>query len=297
MPTESSVNRVDELAEVGPAQGIIRGPIAAAASIWRHRRLLVLLVQREIKARYKDSGLGLLWGLLRPLTMLLIYYFAIGQFLGAARMIPEFAIFVFTGLTAWTLFSEILTSTTTSIVANAGLVKKVYVPREVFPLSGVGVSLFNFAIQFVILLAATILTGQAPLSVHWWTVPAAAIVLVVFASALGLLLAGLNVYLRDVQHLVEIFLLVFFWASPIVYSYGMVSESSVPDWLKEAYAWNPITIIVMNFQRGMWVAGADQPWPAFLELRLLVVFVVGLLLAWVAQRVFARLEGSFAQEL
>lgn len=297
MPTESSMNRVDELAEVGPAQGIIRGPIAAAGSIWRHRRLLVLLVQREIKARYKDSGLGLLWGLLRPLTMLLIYYFAIGQFLGAARMIPEFAIFVFTGLTAWTLFSEILTSTTTSIVANAGLVKKVYVPREVFPLSGVGVSLFNFVIQFAILLAATILTGQAPLSPHWWTVPAATIVLVVLASALGLLLAGLNVYLRDVQHLVEIFLLIFFWASPIVYSYGMVSESTVPDWLKEVYAWNPITIIVMNFQRGMWVAGADQPWPAFLELRLLVVFVVGLLLAWIAQRVFARLEGSFAQEL
>lgn len=297
MPTESSTNRVDELAEVGPVQGIIRGPIAATASIWRHRRLVVLLVQREIKARYKDSGLGLLWGLLRPLTMLLIYYFAIGHFLGAARMIPEFAIFVFTGLTAWTLFSEILTSTTTSIVANAGLVKKVYVPREVFPLSGVGVSLFNFAIQFVILLAATILTGQAPISPYWWTVPASAIVLVVLASALGLLLAGLNVYLRDVQHLVEIFILVFFWASPIVYSYGMVTESSVPDWLKELYAWNPITIIVMNFQRGMWVAGADQPWPAFLELRLLVVFVVGLLLAWIAQRVFARLEGSFAQEL
>ncbi|WP_279433481.1 ABC transporter permease [Agromyces protaetiae] len=101
--------------------------------IWQYRELLGRLVKREVKVRYKDSSLGIVWSLFRPLVQLLIYYFAIGQVLGAARSVPDFGIFVFIGLTMWALFSEIISTSTTSIVANAGLVKKVYLPREIFP--------------------------------------------------------------------------------------------------------------------------------------------------------------------
>ena len=139
-----------ELISAAPPRGAIRGTIFSVKAIVAHRELLGLLVRREIKARYKDSMLGLLWSLLRPLTMLLIYYIAIGKFLGAERSIPEFAIFIFTGLTAWGLFSEIISLSTNSIVSNAGLIKKVYVPREIFPLSTVGSAGFNFLTQFAI---------------------------------------------------------------------------------------------------------------------------------------------------
>ena len=262
-----------------------------------HRELLGLLVQREIKARYKDSSLGFLWSLFRPLTQLAIYYVAIGKFLGAERQIPEFAIFVFTGLTVWGLFSEILSSSTSSIVSNAGLIKKVYVPREIFPLSAVGSASFNFVVQFTILLAAAFLVGRPPITPGLVLVPFALIVIVLFAFAVGLLLSAVNVYLRDVQHLVEVLLLVLFWASPIVYSYEFVHDALRGSWLEQLYLANPVTVVVLTFQRAIWAAGADQTWPPDLLLRLALTGAASLAFLWVAQRIFARLEGNFAQEL
>ena len=151
----------------GPRNGFFEGTMESIRDIWSRRELLDLLVRREITARYKDSILGFFWSLARPLTMLLVYYFAIGVFLGAARNTPDFAIFIFTGLTAWQLFSDIVIIGTGSIVGNAGLIKKVYVPRELFPLSVVGSALFNFAIQLSVLLAATALLGRFPTGERW----------------------------------------------------------------------------------------------------------------------------------
>ncbi|MCU1424308.1 MAG: sugar transporter [Microbacteriaceae bacterium] len=282
-----------------------------------HRELLDLLIRRELKARYKDSSLGFLWSLIKPITMLLIYYVAIGQFLGAARGIPEFAIFVFSGLTLWGLFSEIIAGGTSSIVGNAGLIKKVYLPREIFPLAAAGSALFNFAIQFAVLLIATIALGDIPWTPSIGYVPAGVAVALIYGIALALLLSALNVYLRDIQYLVEVGLLLFFWASPIVYSYAYVVDAAQRTgnlWIAEIYLWNPITIAMLAFQRGMWVAGsrdnvmgqdaagADiivraQAWPENLDLRLLGAAVVGLVLVWAFQRVFSRLQGNFAQEI
>ena len=92
----------------GQRHGFLRGSAQSLRDVWSYRELLSLLVKRELKARYKDSTLGFLWSLLRPLAQLLIYYVALGKFLGAERAIPDYAIFVFTGLTAWALFSEIV---------------------------------------------------------------------------------------------------------------------------------------------------------------------------------------------
>lgn len=285
------------LVTAGPPKGWIAGTGFSIRAIWGHRELLVLLVRREIKARYKDSSLGLVWSLLRPLTQLLIYYVAIGQFLGASRSIPDFAIFVFTGLTAWGLFAETLSGATTSIVANAGLIKKVYLPREIFPLASVGSALFNFVVQFGILAAATLVTGKFPLHADLLYLPLSMVVVVLFAFSLGLLLSAVNVYLRDFQHLIEVLLVVLFWASPIVYSYTLVHKVLDGNLLEQIYLWNPVTLVVMGFQKAMWVSGAGESWPPDLALRLGIVGVISIALLWGAQRVFARLEGNFAQEL
>jgi ABC-2 type transport system permease protein len=285
--------------------------VAPVREIFQHRELLGLLVRRELKSRYKDSSLGFLWSLIKPLTMLLIYYVAIGQFLGAARGIPDFAIFVFAGLTLWGLYSEIVFTGTKSIIVNAPLVRKVYLPREIFPLAATGSALFNFAIQLIVLLGAIVVLGQFPFS--WKLVYAliAIVIVLIYGVALAILLSALNVYLRDVEYLVEVGLLVFFWASPIVYSWSYVVDAGVRSnlpWLEWVYLLNPISNAMLAFQVGVWKAGSEsrvlgdlvvkaQAWPADLDIRLLVVAVVGVILLWVSQRVFSRLQGNFAQEI
>ena len=156
---------------------------------------------------------------------LLIYFVVVGQFLGAARGIPDFAIYIFTGLTAMGLFTEIVVGGTGSIVANAGLVKKVYVPREVFPLASVGLG----AVQLRRAARRAARRhrprrGSRPL--HWeilYVVPALAAPGGLRPGVRAAASALLNVYLRDMQYLVEVGTMLLFWASPIVYSWQMVA--------------------------------------------------------------------------
>ncbi len=295
--TSTVAEDVEPLVAAGPPKGLIAGTAYSIRAMWSNRELLNLLVRREIKSRYKDSSLGLVWSLLRPLTQLLIYYVAIGKFLGAERHVPDFAIFVYTGLTIWALFSEVLAGSTTSIVANAGLIKKVYLPREIFPLASVGSALFNFAIQLAILLAATIVLLKFPWHLQLLYMPLSIAVVLLFSFALGLFLSAVNVYLRDFQHLVEVALLVLFWGSPIVYSYTQVHSVLAGNVLEQIYLWNPVTLVVLGFQKAMWISGAGELWPSYLWLRLIIVGLISMVLLWVAQRVFAKLEGNFAQEI
>lgn len=287
------------LRELGDKSGLWAGTKSAIDDIWRRRELLRLLINRELKARYKDSNLGFIWSLFKPLSQLLIYFIVIGQFLGASRGIPYFAIFVFTGLTAWGFFLEAVTGGTGSIVANSGLVKKVYLPREIFPLSTLGTSAVNSAIQLVILLAAIVVTGQIPSLASLAYLPLALVVLVVYATLFGLLLSALNVYMRDIQHLIEVITFLAFWASPIVYSYSYVQKALAVNYpvAHEIYLANPVTLAILGFQRSLWAAGIDQPYPVHLMIRLAVAALIGIVLIFGAHRVFARLEGNFAQEL
>ena len=113
-----------------------RGFGRAVREVYEYRELLLNLIRKELKTRYKDSFLGFLWSLLRPMFLLAVYYIAIGKFLGVP--FPLFPIFLFCGLVAWTLFTDVLGGCTGSVVGNAGLIKKVYFPRELLPLSVVG---------------------------------------------------------------------------------------------------------------------------------------------------------------
>ncbi len=287
----------EPLREVAVARTFWRGAIPSWLAIWQRRELLLLLTRREIRARFKDSSLGLTWSLIRPIIQLLIYYVAIGHFLGAARSIPEFHIFIYTGLSLWQLFTETVSAATTSIISNAGIIRKIHLPREIFPLSSVGSALFNFAIQLLILFLACFLTGSG---VNWlllaWALPLAVGIVLVWGTALGLFLAAANVYMRDVQHLVEVGLMVGFWCSPIVYSWTMVS-GAVGGRIAEFYLANPMTVAVLAFQKATWVAGGDQATPNHLELRALIMFALGVVVLFLAQRWFDRMQRDFAQEI
>ncbi|GAA1494830.1 ABC transporter permease [Curtobacterium herbarum] len=271
--------------------------LGSVREVFAHRQLLDLLIRRDLKSRYKDSALGFAWTLIRPLVQLAIYYFVLGEILGASRNIPEFAIYVFSGLTLYGLFSEIVASGTASIVSNGGLIKKVYLPREIYPLASVGAALFNFGVQLVVLLAAAVLqSGFAWLRPDLLYFLPATLVILIWATALALLLAAANVYLRDMQYLVEVLVLLLMWGSPIVYSWQMVA-SRAPEWLLNLYSANPITLAVLGIHRAFWTAGADAEYPSHLLLRLGIAAVVGLVALVVCQRVFAKLQGNFAQEI
>lgn len=274
-----------------------RAIFASARDIFSHREMLDLLIKRDLKARYKDSALGFLWALARPLVQLAIYFVVLGYFLGAARGIPDFAVYVFTGLTAMGLFQEIAVGGTGSVLANAGLVKKVYMPRELFPLASAGSALFNFGIQIVVLLCATILVGAVPLHADILFAIPALLVILVFGLAFALFFAAINVYLRDIQYLVEVATMLLFWMSPVVYSWQMVQGIITNPVALELYTNNPLTLAVLGFQRAFWVAGDELPSPPFLDVRLAIALVVGLILLFVSHRVFLRLQGNFAQEL
>ncbi len=285
-----------------PSYSLFRGTVASLRAVASRRELLGLLVNREFTAKYKDSALGFVWSLVRPLALLLIYYIALGKFMGAEKQIPSFAVFIYSGLTAWTLYSEIISIGTSSVVNNSGLVKKVYLPREVFPLSVVGSASINFAIQLGILVAATALTREFPTGSRWWYLPLSLALLYVFATAMALLLSAINVYLRDVQYLVEVALMILFWASPVVYSWQMAGNALGASrlgghLLEELYLANPATLIVLGFQRVFWVAGSARPFPSHLGERLGIALAVSALILWASQRIFARLQGNFAQEL
>lgn len=287
-----------------PPAGFLTGTGESLRDIWNRRDLIGRLTKREIRAKYKDSVLGVLWSLFKPFVNLLIYVLVLGRIMGAERSIPDFAIYVFTGLTAWQLFSDIISTSTASIITNSGIIKKVQLPREIFPISATGASLFNFLMQFVILvLAVTILplTGNATapqLGPNLLYLPYALVLLLAWALAIGLALSALNVYFRDIQYLVEIALMVGMWASPIVYSWEMVTRVANSNaWLENLYLANPVTLIVMGFQRSIWGAGVDQVLAPNLLTRMTFSLVIGVICLALAQRLFAVLQRNFAQEL
>lgn len=291
--------RQQPLVQIGSSDGKVGNSLDALRGVFQHRQMLSLLVRRDIKSRYKDSSLGFVWALIRPLTQLAIYYVVMGKILGAERGIPDFAIYVYTGLTAYGLFSEIVGGGTSSIVGNAGLIKKIYLPREVFPLASVGSALFNFFVQLLILITATVVLGHPPISADAIYFIPALLLLLVWGAAFAILLSAMNVYLRDVQYLVEVALMLLMWASPIVYSWVMVNDIAPNQGIVEIYTNNPVTLAVLGFQRAFWMSGHDiaNSSPPDLMARMLIAIAAGAVALVLAQRVFARLQGNFAQEL
>jgi ABC-2 type transport system permease protein len=289
------------LQRINAPRSFLHGFGDTAKEIWQYRELLGNLIRKELKVKYKDSVLGFVWSLLMPLVQLGVYWLVIGKFLGAGA-IPSYGVFIFCGLAVWTLFSEILSTATTSVVFNSGLVKKVYFPRELFPLAATGAAVVNFGFQLVILLIADLIagigTGEWP-DLRYLPMPILGLLLlVVFATAAGLLLAAANVYLRDVQHLITVVLMLWFWVTPIIYNASRVSKT-LPGPLFQVYLMNPMASVVFAFQKFFWPQGDGSgfEFTGSIYGRLGVLLAVSLAFLWLAQRIFAKAQGNFAQEL
>jgi len=288
---------------VNPPRAFFRGALSDVGDILKFRELLNQLVRKELKVKYKDSVLGFFWTLVRPMTQLIIYYLAFTIFLGNQQ--PAYAIFIFSGLVVWGLFTDIVGGCTGSIVGNGGLLKKTYFPREIFPLAVVGAALVNFLLQMVVLFAAIGVTAvftenSVVLSSDLALVPLALLVCLIWGLALGLFLAAATVYFRDLQHLIEIVLLALFWLVPIVYPVVLPINNFAKtghDFLLQVYLANPMLNVVAAFQRAFYTMAPQYTFGGNLWGRLAVLALIGLGVLWLAQRYFARAQGDFAQEL
>lgn len=243
----------------------------------------------------------------------MIYWLVLGKFLRSN--IPNFAFYLFSGLVAWDLFGSTIGGATTSITGNGGLIQKVYFPREILPLATVGAGLVHFGLQLIVLFGVLTAFHYDFLGPNLLFLPLAVVALVLFMTAVGLLLAAANVYLRDVQHLIEVFLLFWFWLTPIVYPINFAFENALAKRyflgvkLSTIYMLNPMANVVVGFQRGIYkhLSAKDAGGNVVKTLyqasvgtyvgRLVAVCLFSAALLWVAQRVFARAQGNFAQEL
>ena len=282
---------------------------ARLRDLWTWRELLGNLVRREVKAKYKTSVLGAAWSMLNPMLYLAVFSLVFNVVLD--RGMPNFPVYLLSGLLAWTLFSNSVSQAARSVVDNSSLVTKAYFPSEVLPLASIGSTLFDFALQAVVLVAFMVITQVGVLGWNLLLLPLSLVALLTFTAALALFVAASNVRYRDVQHLLAIALLTWFWMTPIVYQSGFVYTELGQRELfgvsvYHLYLANPMTAIVSGFHRALYgtvaPAGPENPvllpvsvpWLAALIGAVAVGSLILLVLTWTY---FYRRSGDFAEEL
>jgi ABC-2 type transport system permease protein len=274
--------------------------------VFRRRYLLKLLVQKEIQARYNNSVLGLLWSYVMPLVRFTMYFFVLGIIMQLHKNVPNFAIHVFCGLVFVTFFTETFGSGTRSIVRNKAIVRKMAMPREMFPVASTLVSAVHAFPQAVILVVASIWLGWDPDAVALGAGVLGFAVLALFGAGLALLFSALNVWFRDFGQVVSVLTIFTHWAVPMIYPYTRVSESEIAGtWWEQLYLADPLAEAVLLLQRAFWVptclgqAACTGPgaMPAHLFTRGFVMLGVGVLFLVACQRLFTRLESNFAERL
>ncbi len=270
--------------------------------VFRHRYILSLLVRREISARYQGSVLGLLWSYVNPLSQFFIYYFVMGILFGRAQRTDDFAVHVFAGLIVVHFFTETMNAGTRSIVRNKSLVQKMAVPREMFPVASMLVSLFHVGPQVVILLVATLIAGWQPDPMGLVLGVIGLAISMTLGTALALMFSAANVFMRDVSNAVNVLSNFVRFGVPMMYPYTLVAQRFHGH--TTIYLLNPITEAVLAFQRCFWVGATSHPaqtatqdMPPHLFWLSIRALLICLVILAVAQSTFSRLERRIPERL
>jgi len=276
----------------------------AAAQSRVRLELLTELVRKDLKVKYKNSALGFIWSLANPLLYLAVFTLVFDKLL--KNGIEAFPVLFMSGFLVWNFFNLATLSGTGSVVGNANLVRKVRFPRVVLPLSSVGFAGVHFVLQLGVLLALLLVFYRDAFGAQLVLLVPALAVVVVFATAMALLSSALNVRFRDVEHLLEVILLAWFWLTPIVYPVTYIRDNLAGSspWLFRLYMANPMTGVVTAMQRAIYVhpvADGRQILPSggygFYLTWLGVAGVIALVLLAAGLWTFRRLQADFAEEL
>jgi lipopolysaccharide transport system permease protein len=263
----------------------IRGAIVdELLEMVRHRELLRLLVAKELKIKYKGTALGMVWSLLNPLLMMLVYTVVFSVI--ARFQVHNYPIFLLSGLLPWNALAGAITSSSISIIINGHLVRRVKFPREFLPLSSVGANLFNLLPSLAVLVVLALAFRQ-PLGWPLVTLPLLLVLQALFSVGIALILAAVTVYFRDVEYLVGIGTTIWFFATPVIYPVTTFSGHRFG-----ALLWlNPMTWLITSYQH-VW---HENTWP---DLQALLAFAaVSVLLCLVGAAIFGRLQRRFAEEV
>ncbi|OKL46387.1 sugar ABC transporter permease [Boudabousia liubingyangii] len=272
--------------------------------IFKRRYLLNLLVHKELRVRYRGSFLGMLWSYAKPAVQFIVFYVALGVFLAQNRAIENYVVYLFSGVVVVNYFSEIFNNTTRSIVWNAPLVKKIYLPRQLFPVSSLCVAVVHLIPQLVILVLGALIYGWRPGFYELGLGILGFMLVSIFALGLGLFTSAINVMFRDAENFVDLILMVVTWASPVLYKWQDVHRilgGTIWWWI---YMLNPITPIVLIFHRVFWFptagVGGVSPvaqLPENMYMWVGICALISFLMLLIGDWYFRHLDGRFAQEL
>jgi len=278
------------------------GRVGGLGDVFRHRYLLKLLVHKELRARYQNSAIGFAWSYVKPAIRFIMYYWVIGLLLGP-KSLENRALHIFAGMIMVSFFTNVLSAGTKSVVKNKALVRKINLPREMFPVASIAVSFYHMIPMYVIAIIGALLFGWNPDLGAFVAAALAFVIIMVWGLAVALAFSAMNVYFRDLSNIVEVLQTTITWTTPMIYPFSIIKDR-LSGVLYELYLSNPLSIAVLLNDRALWLPTVAHPkvdrvteLPAHLYERGLAMLAIGLVLLWLAQRVFSRLEGRFAERL
>lgn len=253
-------------------------------NLYSYRQLLKSNVQKEIRGKYKGSFLGVLWSFVNPLLMTLVYAIVFPLILRNTE--PHYITYLVIGILPWNYFTTVISQGTTTILGNGGILKKVYFPREILPISVNLSGVINFLISCLVMCLFLICSG---IGFSWYIVffPLILLVQYLIQQAIIFITSSINVYVRDAEYIINFFVSMLFYATPILYSKEMFVGSSM-EWLIKI---NPLAIIINSYRDIFYY----QTLP---DIRaLLIALGIGIITFYIGLRIFRKLEKGFAEEL
>jgi lipopolysaccharide transport system permease protein len=250
--------------------------------IWEYRELITIFVWRDLKVRYRQTVIGVLWAVLQPFLTMVIFSVFFGRLAGVPSDGIPYPIFSYAALVPWTFFANSLSQSSNSLVSNADMIKKIYFPRLTMPLAAILAGLVDFVLAFIILLGMMLFYGYFPTINTLW-LPFFILLTMMTALGVGLWLGALNVKYRDVRYMVPFIVQAWLFATPVAYPSSLLSE----PW-RTLYGLNPMASVVEGFRWAL--LGTDTaPGPM-----VAVSFVVSCLILISGVYYFRRMEKTFA---
>ena len=252
-------------------------------NLYNYRELLKTNVKKEIRGKYKNSFLGVLWSFLNPLLQIMVYAIVFQMILKNPQ--EDYAIFICCGLIPWTFFSSAISRSAFTMVENGNILKKVYFPREILPISIVTSEAVNFLISTIIIIGFVIFGGLG-ISKYIVFYPLVLLAQYLLLIGISLIVSSISVYVRDLQHLIGVALQLLFYATPIVYAADVIPADF--QWILNL---NPMTYII-NAYRDMFYTQTMVDVPALLIL--IAISLVGCVIGYL---IFNKLQKGFAEQL
>lgn len=258
--------------------------------LYEYRQMIFSLVQRELRGRYKGSALGFLWTFINPLLQLLVYTLVFSVIMRAG--IDKYYLFLFVALVPWIFFSSSLTGGASCVIMSQDMVKKIYFPREVLPVSYVTSAFINMVLSFVVVFAVLIVTGYGVNPVAVLYLPIVMVVEYCLALGIAMLSSALTVYFRDLQYILGIIAMAWQFLTPVMYSQEMVEEQLAGhDLLLEIWNLNPATPIINAYREILYYKQVPD------ISTLLSATILGIAVCVIGCISFRKLQRGFAEEL